>query len=314
MPPVLTTRRGSWLPVLSLLLVMACSPDAGMVGPSAPSLARGKPAPPPPPPPTAGVCNYDQGEDLSNWTRVFQDEFGGALSYGTDLEAPEGTWWAWTSGAFNEELQLYQPGNMSITGTGILAIEARKQTVTGPTHPWDPTPKQFEYTSGRIESWEHFSASTATPKVRLSARVKLASGYGMWPAFWSYGDPWPTQGEIDILEARGHEDLQYQTAYWWGRRAGVNQTRGTAKTIQTAASLMNCFHVYEVIWEKDRLTFFHDGVIVDTKTGGNIPNFFGKQQRVVLNLAVGGLFFSNLDPSQIQTGTMQVDWVRVYTQ
>jgi hypothetical protein len=29
--------------------------------------------------------------------------------------------------------------------------------------------------------------------------------------------PWPTQGEIDILEARGQEDMKYQTNYFYGR-------------------------------------------------------------------------------------------------
>jgi hypothetical protein len=44
-----------------------------------------------------------------------------------------------------------------------------------------------------------------------------------------------------------------------------------------------------------------------------ISSMFRKQQRVTLNLAVGGLFFSNLDPSLIQPGILQADWVKVYT-
>jgi len=53
--------------------------------------------------------------------------------------------------------------------------------------------------------------------------------------------------------------------------------------------------------------------VVVTKTGGWIPNFYRKSERVTLNLAVGGGFFGNPDPSTIQTGTMQVDWVKVFT-
>jgi beta-glucanase (GH16 family) len=82
-------------------------------------------------------------------------------------------------------------------------INARSENVTGPTTPFDVTPKTFNYTSGRIESKANFSASSFSPVVRMMTRIKLPAGYGMWPAFWSYGDPWPTQGEIDILEARG---------------------------------------------------------------------------------------------------------------
>jgi hypothetical protein len=39
---------------------------------------------------------------------------------------------------------------------------------------------------------------------------------------------------------------------------------------------------------------------------------FGKKQKLTLNLAVGGSFFNNPPASSIVTGTMLVDWVRVY--
>jgi beta-glucanase (GH16 family) len=71
--------------------------------------------------------------------------------------------------------------------------------------------------------------------------------------------------------------------------------------------------VYEVIWGKNSFTYLFDGQIVGTKTGGYISKIFGKKERITLNLAVGGLFFPNLDNSLIQTGTMSVDWVKVFT-
>jgi hypothetical protein len=48
-------------------------------------------------------------------------------------------------------------------------------------------------------------------------------------------------------------------------------------------------------------------------TGGYIPDLFGKQERITLNLAVGGDFFSRFDASKIQTGSLSVDWVKVFT-
>jgi len=254
---------------------------------------------------SAGICNYDPTESTltgPGWTRVFDEEFSADLS----------EWTIWTGGAYNEELQLYQGSNLEIAN-GLLSIIARKETATGPTLPSDPTLKTFSYTSGRIESKSNFSASNGTPKVRLSARLKLPSGYGMWPAFWSYGDPWPTQGEIDIMEARGQEPLQYNTAYWFGRRPGKNQVANSSVVITSTTSLMDCWHVYEVIWTKSALTYLLDGQVVDTKTGGFISSMFGKSERITLNLAVGGLFFGNYDPALIQPGTFQVDWVKGFT-
>lgn len=252
-----------------------------------------------------GVCDYDLNETgltSAGWTKRFEENFS------TDLNQ----WNIWTGGAYNNELQYYQSPNL-VVSNGTLLIQAKRETITGVTTPFDPTLKNFEFTSGRIESKTNFSAGNSTPKVRMIARLKLPTGYGMWPAFWSYGDPWPTHGEIDIMEARGNEPFKYQTAYWYGRRSGVNTTNNTEGYITSDISLTDCWHVYEVIWEKDKLTYIFDGQIVVTKTGGNIPNFYRKTQRVTLNLAVGGGFFGNPDPSTIQTGTMQIDWVKVFS-
>ena len=254
---------------------------------------------------TPGSCDYDRTDaslTSAGWTRVFDEPFSTNLS----------RWTVWTGGAFNNELQHYQASNLQVAD-GILSITARRETVIGATTPFNPALSSFDYTSGRIESVTHFSAGQKTPNVRMAARLRLPVGYGMWPAFWSYGDPWPTQGEIDIVEARGQTPFEFNTAYWYGRRAGVNQVQNSAVTIQTGTSLTDCWHVYEVIWTRDVLTFLLDGQVVDVKSGGMIPNMFRKQQRLTLNLAVGGLFFPNLDPSLIQPGTLLVDWVKVFT-
>ena len=253
---------------------------------------------------TIGVCDYDLDEATlpSGWTKQFDENFSTNLSQ----------WNIWTGGAFNNELQYYQSPNLVING-GVLTIQAKRETVTGATTPFDATPKTFQFTSGRIESKTSFSSSNFTPKVRMIARIKLPSGYGMWPAFWSYGDPWPTQGEIDIMEARGNEPFKYQTAYWYGRRSGVNIASNTEGFITSQTSLADCWHVYEVIWTKNTLTYSLDGQVVVIKNGGWIPDFYRKVERVTLNLAVGGGFFGNPDPSTIQTGTMQIDWVKVFT-
>jgi beta-glucanase (GH16 family) len=251
-----------------------------------------------------GICDYDLDETTltsAGWSKLFEDNFSTNFSQ----------WNIWTGGAFNNELQYYQAPNLQLS-SGILNIAAKKETVTGATTPFDATPKTFNYTSGRIESKTLFSASATNPKIRMIARIKLPAGYGMWPAFWSYGDPWPTQGEIDILEARGQEPFQYQTNYFYGKARNRNLVRNGEAVITSTVSLQSCWHVYELIWTQTSLTFLLDGQIADVKTGGYVSNLFGKKEKIVLNLAAGGLFFNNLNPSLIQTGTMQVDWVKVF--
>ena len=295
-------KQNFFFAVILLIVVSGCKKNVKSEEAIIEEIATGKPTPPPPPQPVPGVCDYDINEPLTGWTKAFEDNFS------TDLSS----WNTWYGGAFNNELQLYQASNLSVTG-GNLVISARKETVNGPTTPFDPTEKTFNYTSGRIESQINFSASASSPSVRMMARIKLPSGYGMWPAFWSYGDPWPTQGEIDILEARGQEDKKYQTNYFYGRTANRNLVRGAEGFVTTVESLQTCYHVYEMIWSQNSLQFYFDGVLVKTNSGIYVPSLFGKTERITLNLAVGGLFFSNLNPALIQTGTMYVDWVKVFT-
>lgn len=252
-----------------------------------------------------GICDYVFDENAliaSGWTKTFEDNFDADLS----------KWNVWTGGAYNNELQYYQQNNLLVSG-GNLIITAKKETVTGATTPSDPTLKTFDYTSGRVECKTGISANASNPKVRMVARIKLPAGYGMWPAFWSYGDPWPTQGEIDYLEARGQEPTKYQTNYFYGKTANRNLVRNAVGYINTDVDLTACYHVYEMVWAQNTLSSYFDGVLVETKSGGYIPNLFGKTERITLNLAVGGNFFTSFDPTQIQPGTMYVDFVKVFT-
>jgi len=251
-----------------------------------------------------GTCNYLFNETNvtgSGWTKVLDEQF-------TSLN----NWNVWTGGAYNNELQYYQGANLVLT-SGNLNIVAKSQKVTGVTTPSNSTLKSFNYTSGRIESKQLYSASPSTPKVRMVARIQLPVGYGMWPAFWSYGDPWPTQGEIDILEAKGQEPSTYYTNYFYGNVVDQNLVTNSTTTVQSSVSLQTCWHVYELIWEQTKLTYLLDGQVVDVKTGGYVSSLFGKQEKIVLNLAVGGNFFRSLVTRNIVPGTMNVDYVKVFT-
>jgi beta-glucanase (GH16 family) len=86
----------------------------------------------------------------------------------------------------------------------------------------------------------------------------------MWPAFWSYGDPWPTQGEIDILEARGQEPFTYHTNYFYGTQANRNLVSNASSTITSSSNLQTCWHVYDHLGTTS-LKFYLDGILVDKK-------------------------------------------------
>lgn len=250
-------------------------------------------------------CGYELDETglLSNgWNKIFEEQFDKNFS----------KWHIWNTGAYNHELQLYQPSNLIIQD-GILAIEARKEQLVGYKFPKNKSVVPFAYSSGRIETKQLFSISEKHPKLRIMARIKLPMGYGMWPAFWAYGTPYPSQGEIDIMEAKGSEPQKYLTNFYEAKLEDGTSKDHTAM-IELPTNLTSCFHVYEMEWSKDALISYFDGKLVDTKKNDpHIASLFKKRERLVLNLAVGGGFYPALDSTKIQIGTMYVDWVKVYT-
>jgi beta-glucanase (GH16 family) len=245
----------------------------------------------------------------TDWELVFDDNFERDLS----------KWKVWNSGAFNNELQLYRPQQVSITN-GILTISAQREAVTGPTFPFDQTPKAFEYVSGRMETINQYGPTSADneSEYRFIAKIKLPKGNGMWPAFWSTSDPWPTNGEIDILEARGNAPTKYQSNIFYGPTANTPVTKNadTEKIHTIPVDFTEDFHTYELIWRAKSLEFKFDDVKIYTYTADSknyIEQFFGRKHHLILNLAVGGVFFSDKNSANFaNNGIMQIDWVRVY--
>jgi beta-glucanase (GH16 family) len=249
------------------------------------------------------VCDYNFNESSllsSGWTKSFEDNFDSDLS----------KWNIWTAGGYNSELQHYQAPNLQLSG-GILAIVVKKENVTGASNPFDKTQKSFKYTSGRIESKTTFTADATTPKVRIIARIKLPKGFGMNSAFLSYGPNLPTGGQIDVLTAYGQDPTRYTTNYYYGTKPLQNIVQGAFGYVTTDTDLTNCYHVYEVEWTKDALVYYLDGKVIERKTAGaHVPDLFGKKQNLSLYVAVNTDFLTR---AQIQTGTMYVDYVKVFT-
>jgi len=256
-----------------------------------------------------GCASRDERQEQVNepWNLIFEDDFNDDLSF----------WNVWYGGAFNEEIQLYRPEQLSIDN-GILKINVQRENISGPTSIFDSTPKSFEYVSGRIESKELFGPSNidGNREIRFAARIKLPFGHGMWPAFWSYDDPWPTQGEIDILEARGGEPLEYQSNIFYGSIPNINTNQGTERVYEIAQDLTSAYHTYEMIWRSNSIDIIFDDQLLYTyqaNNNNNINNLFDKKQKIVLNVAVGGIFFIDQNSNNYaDSSTMEIDWVKVY--
>lgn len=252
-------------------------------------------------------CKNNSTQEMNSWDLIFEDNFDRDLSL----------WNAWHGGAFNNEIQMYRPDQLSLND-GILTINIQREAISGPTTPFNAAQKNFEYVSGRIESQQLFGPTNedGNREYRFVASIKLPAGHGMWPAFWTYGDPWPTQGEIDVLEARGGEPTEFSSNLFYGVNEGININQGTEVHHDVEKDLTTSFHTYEMIWRATSIDIIFNGQLLkhyNANSGNNIANMLGKKQKVVLNTAVGGWFFTDQNSANYADNSqMEVDWVRVY--
>jgi len=273
---------------IALCVVLACA--SGAVSPPPPPPPPG----PPPPPPV--------------WVQVWSDEFEGPAGSRVDT-----TKWGFDLGGGgwgNNEREYYtsDTANVRLNGRGELEIVARVAPA-GLTCWYGPC----RYTSARILTRGKMTASWG----RVEARIKLAAGQGLWPAFWMLGNNigavgWPTCGELDIMENKGSQSTTTSSAVH-----GPGYSGNTPFAQAYSPGSTTDYHVYSVEWDSQSIRFFVDSTQHYSVTRAYVIQrgnwVFDQPFFVILNLAVGGNFDHDPQSDAIFPATMLVDWVRVYT-
>lgn len=252
------------------------------------------------------IKSANQIETNSNWELVWSDEFD-SDSINTDF---------WNlqvvkAGRFNDEWQRYTNSNENAyIDNNCLVIKA--------IHESDKHGMN-QYTSARINTANKYSFKYG----KIAARIKLPKGKGIWPAFWMLGSnidenggdtPWPQCGEIDILELYGSKDdavieanLHYADATESHKMAGVDSFK------LEEGVFADDFHVFELEWNKEKLTWLVDGKPFKTVsiTKDEFSEFH-EEFFILLNIAVGGAHAGRPDGTTIFPQLLYVDWIRVY--
>ena len=239
-----------------------------------------------------------------DWQLVWNDEFDSGSMPDTD----RWTYQVGGGGWGNQELQYYtdaRPENARIEN-GVLVIEARAESFQGAS-----------YTSARLTTRDKGDWRYG----RMEMRAKLPAGLGTWPAFWmlasdsDYGTGgWPDTGEIDIMEAVGHEPDRSHSAIHvqaLNHQLGNNPSSTVIKSDSRSA-----FHVYAVEWTPTRIVTYVDDQVGLTYQRGTSdwrrwP--FDRPFHLILNLAVGGTWggAQGVNPADFPA-RFEVDYVRVY--
>ena len=238
---------------------------------------------------TLGILSQDA---TAQWKPTWQDEFDGP---NIDLNK----WDVLTrKNNFNNELQYYLPEQASIFD-GRLRI-------TSTDEPFNGKP----YRSARLES------NIAQAYGRFEIRAKIPTTKGIWPAIWLLPRfvPWPTGGEIDIMEHGGSQPTVVSSAYHWQNQQGNHQfVFDTYQAVDGGQPIVwpNDFHEYVAEWEPGKIQYYVDGVNHYTVTSATAP-ISSTPMHVILNTAVGGDFDGNPNGTTVFPQFFDIDYVRVY--
>ena len=153
---------------------------------------------------------------------------------------------------------------------------------------------------------------------RLEIKAKLESAKGAWPAIWlkpfeEEKYPWPSGGEIDIMEHLNYDSIAYQTVH--SIYTQHLNMREYPKQSATGVINRDDYNVYAVEMYPDSVVFFindkHTNTYprIETDKEGQFP--FDKPYYLLIDMQLGGGWVGGIDPNDLPV-EMQIDWVRYY--
>jgi len=200
-------------------------------------------------------------------------------------------WYGGAAPVNPSEQQFYSPEQVSVGGGELrLTLEAEPTTVDGTTKP---------YVSGMVTTLGKYQFTYGYVEARILLPATPAGLIANWPAFWLDGQPpWPTNGEIDVLEGLGG----YPSAHFHYQSSEGEQGPGfTSETAGWAGE----WHAYAANWQPGVVTFYYDGAEVWQQAEGvtDDPMF------LCANLAIAGDQAADL---VVAPATMRINFVRVW--
>ena len=246
---------------------------------------------------------------------LFADEFDGSALDRSKWQVIGPDFWV------NDEQQAY------VDRPEVLAVKDGALVLTPRFAPGVDThaKRKADFIAGRIESKGKFDFTYG----RAEARIRMPDAVGVWPAFWLLGNgPWPTTGEIDVMEYVGEKD-------WTGVAMHGPKYSGETPFVDRfyfpPGEDATGWHVYAAEWKPTQVEFFIDGRLTYRVTRPMVENYgkwvFDNPEHVIVNFALGGAYPGKVNgikqpyyglpqatADRIKRGelSMEVDWVRVW--
>ena len=224
-----------------------------------------------------------------SWNMIFDDEFNGT-SLNTSIWTPGWFGTGITGPVNSSETNCYDSAQVMQPGDGYLHLHLINQQAScnGGSHsytgalvssnPGDRVAghKGFQYTYGYVE-WRAYLPPT------------LAGQVANWPAIWSDGQNWPTDGENDTLEGLSGSACYHFHSTLGGPGGCASGNHGG-------------WHTFGSDWEPGVVTYYYDGIRVGQITTGitSVPHY------LIMNNST-----STGSPITVPTD-MLIDYVRVW--
>lgn len=246
-----------------LIVAVACFLAGELDGVAAPAVSSSSPEP-------VGIPG--------NWSLIFDDEFNGT-------EVNTALWnenWFSTPGEpgkpdNSEKDSCTSPAEVS-EGGGDLDLGAVAESCDG-----------YPYAAGLVDSDGKFQFTYGAFEARIYLPGDGTTVYN-WPAFWTDGQQWPEDGEIDVMEAlQGFTTCHFH--YIGGGPSGGCPNVGSG------------WHTFAADWEPGEITYYYDGEEVGQITSGVTSD----PMYLVLENSVAAASADTSVPA-----TLKVDYVRVW--
>jgi beta-glucanase (GH16 family) len=233
-------------------------------------------------------------EPPPKWRLVWSDDF--------DSLDPDKWELSGSSRPENDSRQDYLPAQIRVKD-GMLEILSENRPSRG-----------LPYRSGQIVS------RRAQRWGRFEVRARLPGTPGVSPSIRLLPDaPWPTAGQIDIMQYRGDRPTITSSAFHWGTtNPDSHDSFAVAQQTAIGADLVSYsegFHTFACEWVGNQLRFYVDDMHHATFYNDEVGYFLQKltePMRLIINTAVGGSFLPPPDETTEWPQRLLIDWIRVY--
>jgi beta-glucanase (GH16 family) len=282
---------------------------------------------------SAGLSGTAATKVKDPWTAVWLENFDGSADRSVDTSDWEFDTGQGKFGTGEIETMTSSLSNIHLTGDGGLDIVTMGQGAAGGT-------SVTTWTSGRIQTKRMFAAP-AGGEMMVTASIKQPdpkSGLGYWPGFWMLGvNPWPTGGEIDIMEDVDGLSQESGTLHCGdlttrnsnGTYGPCHEDTGVSSGLQPCPNCQTSFNTYTVIVDRrhagnEQIRWYLNGrefySVSESQVGQAVwTAAVDHGFTVLLSVAMGGSFPDTrcgcTAPTAQTTSpaTMTVKYVHVYT-